>query len=204
MLLSNVWEIVMNRLIKIFLLSFSVMVLLSGCAVAVVGVAGAAAATGTVVATDPRSSGGLMDDNSIQTNLSAKYSNSDNFPNTNIYVNVFNKQVLLTGQVKDQAQKDFAQNIAMGYPGVVKIYNYLDIRLPSSFSAQSKDSSITSQLKTQMLFTRGVPSNSIKVDTTNAVVYMMGMVTQQEAESAASVAARVGGVDKVVTLFDYK
>lgn len=194
----------MRKLVKTLALGAGLMWALGGCAVAVIGVAGAAAATGTAVATDPRSGGALMDDNSIQSKLSAKYSNTDNFPNANIYVDVFNKQVLLTGQVKDQAQKDFAQNIAMGYPSVIKIYNYLDIRLPSSFSAQSKDSSITSQLKTQLLFASGVPSNSIKVETTNSVVYMLGMVTQEEAESAANVAANVGGVDKVITLFDYK
>ena len=63
---------------------------------------------------------------------------------------------------------------------------------------------ITTQLKTQLLTTSGVPSNNIKVVTTETVIYMMGMVTPAEAESAANVAAKVGGASKVVTLFDYK
>ncbi len=144
-----------------------------------------------------------IDDSSIQSKLSAKYSNSDNFPNSNIYVDVFNRTALLTGQVKDQAQKDFAENIARGYPGVVKIYDYVDVRLPSSFSARSKDSMITAQLKTQLFGEPGVPSGGVKVVTTNAVVYMLGVVNQDQAESATRIAASVGGVDKVVTLFEY-
>lgn len=177
---------------------------LSGCAVVAVGAVGAAAATGAAVGTDPRSGGALVDDNSIQSKLSGKYGNSDNFPDSNIYVDVFNKSVLLTGQVKDDAQKQFAENIARGYPGVIKIYDYLSVRLPSSMGSRSTDSMITAQLKTQLLSASGVPSNSIKVVTTEAVIYMMGMITADEAESAAKIAASVGGASKVVTLFDYK
>ncbi|TXJ02808.1 MAG: BON domain-containing protein [Neisseriales bacterium] len=177
---------------------------LNSCAVVAVGAVGAAAATGAAVGTDPRSGGALVDDNSIQSKLSGKYGNSDNFPDSNIYVDVFNKSVLLTGQVKDDAQKQFAENIARGYPGVIKIYDYLNVRLPSSMGSRSTDSMITTQLKTQLLTASGVPSNSIKVVTTETVIYMMGMVTPAEAESAANVAAKVGGASKVVTLFDYK
>jgi osmotically-inducible protein OsmY len=62
---------------------------------------------------------------------------------------------------------------------------------------------ITTQLKTQLLATSGVPSNNIKVETTEGVVYMMGVLTNAQAESATAVAAKVGGVNKVITLFDY-
>lgn len=175
----------------------------SGCAAVAVGAVGAAAAGGTAVATDPRGSSGVVDDSKIQMKLSGKYGNSDDFPNSNIYVDVFKGTVLLTGQVKDQSQKDFAENVARGYPGVIKIYDYLVIRLPSSFSARSSDSMITTQLKTQLLATSGVPSNNIKVETTEGVVYMMGEITKAQAESATAVAAKVGGVNKVITLFDY-
>lgn len=186
-----------------FLALCGIMGLTSGCAVVAVGAVGAAAAGGTAVATDPRGGGGVVDDSKIQMKLSGKYGNTDDFPNSNIYVDVFKGNVLLTGQVKDQAQKDFAENVAKGYPGVVKLYDYLSIRLPSSFSARSTDSMITTQLKTQLLATSGVPSNNIKVETTETVVYMMGELTQAQGESAAAVAAKVGGVSKVITLFTY-
>jgi osmotically-inducible protein OsmY len=175
----------------------------SGCAAAAVGTVGAAAVGGAAVASDPRSSSVVVDDNKIQMNLASKYGNSDDFPKSNIYVDVFKQTVLLSGQVKDDAQKQFAENVARGYPGVVKIYNYLSVRLPSSFGARSTDSMITTQLKTQLLATSGVPSNNIKVETTEGVVYMMGVLTNAQAESATAVAAKVGGVNKVITLFDY-
>lgn len=177
--------------------------LLNGCAVVAVGAVGAAAATGAAVGTDPRKSGEVWDDKVISSKLSAKYSNADDFPDSNIYVDVFNQKVLLTGQVKSESQSQFAENIARGQPGVIKIYNYLNVRLPSSVSSRSKDSMITTQLKAQLLGTGGIPSNNIKVETTGAVVYMMGYLTESQGEAASRVAAKVGGVEKVVTLFDY-
>jgi osmotically-inducible protein OsmY len=178
--------------------------LTSGCAVVAVGAVSAAAATGAAVGTDPRSGGTLVDDNTIQSKLSAKLNNSDNFPNCNIYVDVYSGEVLLTGQVESEGLRQYALNVVRGYPGVIKIYDYTDIRLPSSASARSKDALITTQLKTQLLATSHIPSNNIKVETTNRVVYLMGIVTQAQAESATSVASMVGDVDKVITLFHYK
>jgi osmotically-inducible protein OsmY len=192
---DNIW--------KMAILSAGLL-MLNSCAVVAVGAVGAAAATGAAVSTDPRSSGSLIDDNTIQAKLAAKYHNSDNFPDSNIYVDVFNKSVLLTGQIKNHDQKQFAENIARGFPGVLKIYDYLEIRLPSSLGSRSKDSMITTQLKAELLGSSGVPSNNVKVVTTNSVVYLMGMLTQAQAESATKVAAKVGGVEKVVTLFDYQ
>lgn len=142
-------------------------------------------------------------DNSIQDNLAAKLSNQDNFPKSNIYVDAFRGTVLLTGQVQDQAQKDFMLNVTRGYPGVTKIYDFTEIRLPVSYSVRSNDSFITSNVKAQLLGTNGIPSNSIKVETTNGIVYMLGSVTKAQGESAAQMTALVGGVQKVVTLFQY-
>jgi osmotically-inducible protein OsmY len=191
-----------NYITSLFILSILCLVN-SGCAVVAVGAVGAATATGAAVGTDPRGSGLVIDDKSIQSNLSTKYSNSDNFPDSNIYIDVFNKVVLLTGQVKTQEQKDRAEQVARGYPGVIKIYNYLSVRLPSSITARSRDSLITTQLKAQLLSATGIPSNNIKVETTETIVYMMGILTQAQAESATKIAAQVGGVTKVISLFDY-
>lgn len=191
-------------MIKKVLLLVGTISLLNGCAILAVGAVGAAA-TGASVATDRRASESVFTDNSIQTKLVLKYGDTSKFPaeSANIYVDVYNRKVLLTGQVKTDTMKDEADFIARSYPGVIKVYNYLDIRLPSSGIARSRDAAITTQLKTQLLATKGVSSNNIKVETTNSVVYLMGLVTEAEAESAARVAAKVGKVDKVVTLFDF-
>ena len=193
----------MVRYQKILLL-FGLVAGLNNCAVVAVGAIGAMAATGAAVGSDPRSGGSLMDDNGIQTKLALKYGNSDDFPDSNIYVDVYNKAVLLTGQIKTNQQKQYAETIAKAYPGVIKVFNYLEVRLPSSAGARSKDALITTQLKAQLFGTSNISSNDIKVETTNAVVYLMGMVNSATAESATTVAAKVGGVDRVVTLFNYK
>lgn len=146
---------------------------------------------------------GITTDSAIQTNLGAKLNNSDNFPGSNLYVDAFQGTVLLTGQVADKDQKTFMLNVVRGYPGVTKIYDYTEIRLPTSLSVRSADSMVTTSVKAQLLGTNGIPSNNIKVETTNGVVYMMGNLTREQAESAAQMTALVGGVEKVVTLFNY-
>lgn len=192
----------MSKLIKV-LICGGIFAMVNGCAVVAVGAVGAVAATGAAVGTDPRSSSNLVDDNKIQLKLAAKYGNEDDFPKSNIYVDVYNKKVLLTGQVKSAEQKSYAENVARGYPGVTQVYNYLEHRLPSSIQSRSQDSMITTQVKTALLTTEGIPSNNIKVETTNGVVYLMGMLKYAQAESAANVSAKVSGVEKVVTLFEY-
>lgn len=185
----------------LLLISFSFVV--GGCAAVVVGGVAAVGATGAAVGTDPRSSGTVVNDNTIQAKLAAKYGNSDDFPDSNIYVDVYNGEVLLSGQVKTNELKSLAENVARGYPGVIKLYDYLDVRLPSSTAARSRDSLITTQVKAELFGTSKINSNNIKVETTNTVVYLMGMVSPVEAESAAYVASKVGGVSKVITLFQY-
>lgn len=182
------------------LIYISLVLILNGCAVAAIGAVGAAAGTTAVVATDPRSSGTLFDDNSIETKLRLKY---NSYPNSNIYINSYNGIILLTGQVANIQLKKNAVFEAKVVPGVKNIYDYLDIRLPQSFAAKSTDSVTTTQIKTKLLTASGVDSNSIKVVTTNNVVYLMGMVTQAQAKMAADQAASVNGVSKVITLFEY-
>lgn len=142
-------------------------------------------------------------DYNIQSNLSAKLSNSDNFPDSNIYVLVYNGRVLLTGQVLNEDLRKYMLNVARGYPGVIKIYDYTETRLPVSFSIKSSDYGITTAVKSKLFAIKDIPSDRIKVETTNSVVYLLGDVTQDQGESAAALTAIVGGVQKVVTLFDY-
>lgn len=174
---------------------------LCSCAVAAVGAVGAVAGTTAVVATDPRSSGAVVDDNTIETKLQLKY--NSNYKNANIYVNSYNGAILLTGQVPDAKTKENVEFEARATPGVRQIYDYLDIRLPQSIGAKTTDSYTTTQVRGKILSLEGVSSNSIKVVTTNNVVYLAGVVTAAQAQKVESAAASVNGVDKVVALFDY-
>ncbi|MEN9391528.1 MAG: hypothetical protein RL017_826 [Pseudomonadota bacterium] len=174
---------------------------LTGCAAVVVGAAVAGAAgTTAVVATDPRTSGAVIDDNTIQTKLKLKYAS---YPNANIYVNSYNGNVLLTGQIPDARTKESAEFQAKATPGVKQIYDYLAIRLPQSLFAASTDSYTTAQVRTKIFKIKAVEGNSVKVVTTDDVVYLQGIVTPEQATLVTNAAASTGGVKKVITLFDY-
>ncbi len=175
---------------------------LNGCAVIAVGAAATVVGVTAAVVTDPRSSGVVLDDNTIATKLQMKY--SSDYPNDNIYVTSYNKVILLTGQIANEKSKESIEFEAKATPGVKKIYNYLAVRLSSSFGARSNDTLTTSQVKTKIIGLEGVSSNDIKVVTTENVVYILGVVTQSQARKIADAAAGVNGVSKVVTLFDYK
>jgi osmotically-inducible protein OsmY len=174
---------------------------LTGCAAVVVGAAVAGAAgTTAVVATDPRTSGAVIDDNTIQTKLKLKYAS---YRNANIYVNSYNGNVLLTGQIPDIKTKESAEFEAKATPGVKQIYDYLTIRLPQSLFSSSTDSYTTAQVRAKIFKIKAVDGNSVKVVTTDDVVYLEGIVTPEQAALVTNAAASTGGVKKVVTLFDY-
>lgn len=184
-----------------FILGLIIAIFCSSCAVIAVGAVGAAAGTTVAVATDPRSSGVIIDDKSIETKLSLKY--SDNYPNSNIYVTSYDGAVLLTGQIPDTKTRNRAVFEAKSTPGVKKIFNYLEIRLPQSFGSRSEDSWITTQVKSKLIGMKNINSNSIKVVTTNQVVYLFGIVNKNKASEIAEATSKISNVKKVVTLFEY-
>jgi osmotically-inducible protein OsmY len=190
----------MKKLFALTLLA-STSLILTNCALVAVGAVGAAAGTTAIVATDPRSSAVVMSDNTIETKLQLKY--ATNYKSSNIYVTSYNGAILLTGQVPNTQSKESAAFDAKVTPGVRKIYDYLEVRLPESFAARSSDSLTTTQIKTKIVGLKGVNSNSVKVITTDSVVYLFGIVTQKQGQDVANAAASINGVKKVVTLFEY-
>ncbi|MNN09215.1 Osmotically-inducible protein Y precursor [compost metagenome] len=83
------------------------------------------------------------------------------------------------------------------------MHNELQVMQPSSILARNNDAWLTTKIKTQMLTDNAVPSSRIKVITENGIVYLLGLVTQQEANSATAVVQGVSGVQKIVKLFEY-
>ncbi len=191
----------MFKLNKYLMLSLLSATILNGCAVLAVGAVAVVAGATTVVVTDPRHSGTVIDDNTIATKIQSNI--SEDFPDSNIYVTCYNGVVLLSGQASTQKAKDGATFDAKTQPGVTQIYNYLDVRLPQSISSRTDDSFTTTQIKTKLLSLKDVNSNNVKIVTTNSVVYLMGIVTKTNANAIADAAAHVNGVTKVVTLFEY-
>ncbi|MBY0379845.1 MAG: BON domain-containing protein, partial [Burkholderiales bacterium] len=86
---------------------------------------------------------------------------------------------------------------------VRQIYNYVDIRLSQGFTTETTDAYTTTQVKSKLLGLSGIDSNKVKVVTTNSVVYLLGIVSKEQAKKIAEATASIGGVSRVVTLFEY-
>jgi osmotically-inducible protein OsmY len=180
------------------LLSVAALTSLQGC----IGLAVGTAVVGTLAATDRRTLGAQTEDKAIlvkgQSAASRLVGNAGN-----VNVTSFNRKVLLTGEVRDEAMKAAVEREMGAIQGVASIVNDLQVSGISSLSSRSNDALITGKVKASLVDARDLFANSIKVVTERGVVYLMGRVTQREGQRAAEVASNVGGVQKVVKVFDY-
>jgi osmotically-inducible protein OsmY len=114
-----------------------------------------------------------------------------------------NGQVLLTGRVPNETVHNRVTEIVTKLPGVRKVFNELAIGAETSFKTDFKDMSITSSIKSRMMFEDKIPISNVKVVTEAGIVYLMGLVKHSEAKTAIEVARNTSGVEKVVTMFEY-
>jgi osmotically-inducible protein OsmY len=168
----------------IILLLTGLVVTLQGCAGVVI--AGGAAAGS--MANDRRTSGAYVDDEIIEWKL----------------FDSFNGIVLLTGEVPDEAMRTRVNELIRGVDGVRQVHDETTIAAPSSFMSRSGDSWITTKVKTALMTDDTGMGASTKVVTEKGVVYLMGLVSPEEADKLTEIARRVGGVQKVVKVFEYK
>ena len=188
----------MNKLIYVALIG-TVLSQLGGCAAVVVG----GAATGTAVALDRRTAGVYVSDQEIELRALARLRETFPQKTDNISATSYNRQVLLTGQVPDEATRSRASEVVKVIPDVRTVFNELSLAGATSLTSDANDAATTGQVKTRLLRDERVPGTKIKVVTESSVVYLMGLVTQAEAEVATGIARTTAGVTKVVTLFEY-
>ena len=178
----------------------TVVAFLQACAAAVI----TGGATGMSVATDKRTTGTVIEDQAIELKaLKAFADNKDISEKAHLNVTSYNTVVLVTGETPNEALRQQAIDIVSGIQRVSQVHNEITIAAPSSLISRSSDSLITSKVKTRLLAEKNVSSLSIKVVTDKGVVYLMGLVSRQEAETATQLARQIGGVQKVVMLFEY-
>ncbi|MDY0271887.1 MAG: BON domain-containing protein [Advenella sp.] len=172
--------------------------LLSACVPLLVG---GAATTTAVVVSDRRTSGMQLTDKNIGIRTESRI--SEELKDT-VRINAmsYNQRVLLTGEATTIAAKEQAAAIAKGVPDVKTVLNEVVVAPPAAFSTRANDSWITSKVRTELLTTKNVPSSTIDITTSRGVVYLMGQVTPLEGDRAASAAAGVSGVNRVVKVFD--
>lgn len=123
--------------------------------------------------------------------------------NVNIAAVNYAQIILLVGEVPKAELKDRAATIAAQVSGVKTVYNQLVIGSPISAATKTKDTWITTQVKSVLLVTSGVPSANIKVVTENGIVYLMGILTRVQGDAAAKAASQASGVQKIVKIFEY-
>jgi osmotically-inducible protein OsmY len=179
------------------LLALVAMLLLAGCPAAIIG--GGAVAYGTIE--DRRTSGTMIDDDSIETRIGRSVRERYG-ENTHVNVTSFNRSVLLTGEVPEDAKRGEIEKLAQGAGNVRNITNELQVGAPSSLGARTNDSYITTKVKGRLLDSNKVNPIHVKVVTEAGVVYLMGIVTEKEGADAVDVARNTGGVVKVVRIFD--
>ena len=176
---------------------------LSGCGVALV-LGGATAAS---MVHDRRTAGTIVEDQSIELK-SYEVLQSENRPPGSVHINVtsYNGHVLLTGEVQNAALQNWAEQSTAQVEKVRHVYNELTIAPPSPLASRSNDGWITTKAKSSLLQIEGLPDfdpSRVKVVTERGIVYLMGLLREQESDAVTATVRRVSGVQQVVKLFEY-
>jgi osmotically-inducible protein OsmY len=172
---------------------------LSGCFPIVAGGVG----VGAMMADDRRTSGIYIEDERIEIRVQADIGKLGD----KVHVNAtsFNRVVLLAGEVPDEATKAKAEKLAAGIDNVKRVQNELAVAPPSTLGERSNDVYITTRVKARFLSEskKRFSPNHVKVTTEMAIVYLMGLVSKDEAAAAAEIAAGTPGVKRVVKVLEY-
>jgi osmotically-inducible protein OsmY len=176
----------------------SLLVSLQGCVAVLAG----GVVTGALATTDRRTLGAQTEDKAIavkaETRLPQIVGDAGH-----VSINSYNRKVLLTGEVRDEAMKQAVEKEVRSIANVDNVMNELLVAGPSSYTSRSSDTLITSKVKLSLADKKTVSANSFKVVTERGNVYLMGLVTQREGNIAAQVAQGVSGVMSVTKMFEY-
>jgi osmotically-inducible protein OsmY len=178
-------------------LALSVVASLQACAPLVVG----GMVGGAMVATDRRTSGIQLEDENIEIKASGRIGQMTG-DRTHVNVTSYNRQVLLTGEVPNEQDRAYVAKLVGEVENVRSVLNELTVAPKSTLGERSTDALISAKVKAQMVDSKDIFANAYKIVTERSVVYLMGKVTQREADRATEVARQVSGVKKVVRSFE--
>ncbi len=189
----------MKANIRIIALIVALAPILQSCVPLLIG---AGVGAGVMVADDRRTSATVLEDQTIEikarNRISEKYADQ-----ANISVTSFNRFVLLTGQAPTEEIRQDVAVLVLEVPSVRNVQNEVTVAGSSSLVSRSSDTLITSRVKGRLAQNKEVGANHVKVVTENDTVFLMGLVTRAEAETAAQTAATTSGVQRVVKVFEY-
>jgi osmotically-inducible protein OsmY len=194
----------MRKVIKPFLFLSLILLtlpLFQGCA----AVVASTAATSVMVAQDRRTAGTIVEDKSIELkSLQAIADASHNDPNVHVAATSYNNRVLLVGQAPSRKVRTDIENAVKKIDKIKQIHNEIVLMAPTSLATRSKDSWITTKIKSEMTLTKDLNPTRVKVTTENGIVYLMGIVKKYEEEITVDIARHTKGVKKVVKIFEYE
>jgi len=170
---------------------------LSACAPVVLG----SAAMGVLVATDRRTSGAQLEDEGIQLRAAGRIRENVG-DRVHVNINSYNRQVLLTGEVPTAQVKLLVEQLVSRVENVRAIVNELGVMGNSTLTQRSSDALATGRVKASMVDAKDLFANSFKVITERGTTYLMGRVTQREANRATDITRSTGGVQRVVRVLE--
>ncbi len=192
-----------QKIVVTLVLALFLTITIQGCTPLVVG---GVAATGAVVVHDRRSTGVTLDDQNIELKaMRVRLQDKELSEHTNISATSYNLVLLLTGQAETEELRERYNNVASQIPQVKRVVNEVVIGPNSTLVERSSDTYITSKVKVK-LFNVKLPEfdpTRVKVVTEQGSVYLMGLLTEQEADAVVEVVRYVSGVKRVVKVFEY-
>jgi osmotically-inducible protein OsmY len=170
----------------------------SGCVPLLVG---GAALGGTAVMTDRRTTATQLEDQAIELKVANRVKELLGSKH-NVDVTSYNRTVLLTGEVFNDADRIAVEQAAPKVENVRNTVNELAVQWPSTTGSRSNDLLIAGKVKATLAEAKGLPLNGFKVVVTRGVVFLMGRVTEAEAKQGVDLARAVPGVQKVVRVLE--
>ena len=186
-----------QKLLGSVLLSVCLGAALSACAPMMVG----GAVMGTLMATDRRTSGMQLEDEGIELKGASRIRESLG-ERGHVNVSSYNRQVLLTGEVPSAQDKQAVEQILSKVENVRSVVNELGVQENTSLSQRSSDALVTGKVKASMVDAQDLFANSFKVVTERGTTYLMGRVTQREANRATDLVRSIEGVKRVVRVVE--
>jgi len=192
------------RYILCLILTLALPVALGGCPAAIVAGLGAAGGAG-YAANQERGAGGAFDDAAIKMNIKNAWLQVNPLMQRDFDITVYQGRVLLTGTSPNPELKTQAKQVASQVPGVQVVYDEIEVG-PTEGAWQSvKDTWITSQVRSDLVFTGDVRSVNYTIETVNGSVYLIGSArSQAELDKVTDVARKVPNVKRVVSYVDIR
>lgn len=186
-----------QRLLAKLALSLALGSTLTACFPVVVG----GAVMGSLVATDRRTSGAQLEDEGIEFRAASRI--RDNLGDrVHVNVNSYNRRVLITGEVPNAQDKQLVEQVVSRVENVQSVVNELAELGNATLTQRSSDVLVTGKVKAGLIDAKDLFANAYKVVTERGTTYLMGRVTQREADRATEIARNTGGVQKVVRVFE--